>query len=210
MDPRQPVRLVRIPQQLPYGLSAEGLGLRHAFTGMGFVCDMAMPLDGRFVGAEMHEFATAYLRHAPPDSGYRFLREIKMGPPRGPEMPKPEAPEKRAPGAEERPPLERPPVPPTEVRGRGLLQGHWIRIETAVVEFEVVRGALEWSPEHAVLVFRDGRRREVEIDRSASTWTGPVEQGRLIRLALRIRPDEISGVELVEVRCGEETLRILL
>jgi len=130
--------------------------------------------------------------------------------PETPEKGGPKAPEKRAPGAEERPPLERPPVPPTEVRGRGLLQGHWIRIETAVVEFEVVRGALEWSPEHAVLVFRDGRRREVEIDRSASTWTGPVEQGRLIRLALRIRPDEISGVELVEVRCGEETLRILL
>ena len=54
VDPREPVRVERVPQELPHGMSAEGLGLRRtsavqdAFTG-GFLTDR---LEGAMVDAE--------------------------------------------------------------------------------------------------------------------------------------------------------------
>jgi len=56
VDPREPVRVERVPQELPYGMSAEGVGLARAAGGFELsLADFSMDhgLDARFAGAKV-------------------------------------------------------------------------------------------------------------------------------------------------------------
>jgi Ca-activated chloride channel family protein len=202
VDPRRPVRVTRIPQELAYGLSAEGLGLRAATGGVIDVMHRATSL------ADFHMAlppTAARMTMQPPPSG-RFLERASIGDAR-PGPPEPFVLGAGTPG----------PAPRT-FRGRWVAAGTRPAAReggrppepTAVLEFEVEGERLRWDPEaRAVIESPDGTRREVELVRDASTHAGDVESGCLVRLVLTGGPAEARGAVAVEIVTGGETIRIV-
>jgi Ca-activated chloride channel family protein len=194
VDPQAPIRRVRMPQALPYGLSAEAIGLRPA---------AAQPM------------ALSRAPDALVASGYRDLAEDRLAGAGDDEAATGAAPEARAPGRTGRASALR----AREGRlwgriwGRALGLGprlrilHGRRIGKAAFETEIAERPLDWTPPaQAMLELADGRRLRVEIVRDRSTRAGRIGVGRSLRVTLAL-PDEL-GAELVAVELEE--LRIEL
>jgi hypothetical protein len=210
VDPTKPVRREQMPQQLPYGMSAEGLGLRA--TSFGAAARMPAPAAavGLMPPSLMRE-RTRMAASEPPAAKRRgkswlagILRSESAGAP-PPSTPWP----------------TRPPSLPEEPLGRGALDEEALLPERrlaatlrragrgrAVLEVQVTGAELAWEPPTTVtLRLDDGTEPEVEVDLSASTAGATLAPGQAFRLVLRI-PAKIATERVAEVSvaCGETPL----
>ena len=212
VDPGQPVRRTRIPQELPYGLSAEGLGLRQAQGLMMAQTFSSIPEAAALRGMHLPTVGLA-------DIGARALRSIlrsrgvssKDVPP-GEDLPASEPPalDEALPHHDEALPLSAGPftgrwaasaAPDVQVLGPGV----------QVLEFEVTGGVLLWYAESpARLLLPGGGEVTVAVDVDASTRAGRIEAGTVVRLALRMAPDLRDRAVAVELRAGPRIVRIQL
>jgi len=164
VDPTRPVRRERIPQELPHGLSVEGLGLRPAATVLG-----GPPAPMSAVPAREAAKATTPRRRARIAQSLRApeMDQVVLPPDASLEM-----------RGEE---LLRPVRLVARLRhaGDGLL----------AVEAEVVDGPLPWRPPtRARVVLDDGTEMELEVDPAATTAPAQLGPGQSLRLVLRLPP----------------------
>ena len=198
VDPRSPVKVSRIPQELPYGLSAEGLGLR----------SRAAMAGGRFRGVMMADSADSL----PP----AFLKRLT-----GPFEPMPSDEELLASEALESSHSATPEkveaiieaAVQAEREQRSALRAaapswrfaaRWVpgtASGTHILKFEVVVAGLDWRPEAvAHLILKSGARIDVEVIGHLTTVAGAVDTGTLVMIGLRLAghdPAEILAVEIV-------------
>jgi Ca-activated chloride channel family protein len=183
VDPRQPARRVRMPQELPFAMSAEGMGLR---------------LQMAAFAAPVHSLWTAFdlLENPEDDSALcmpapREERELPSAPKPMSGMPK------AAPG----------PAPRS-----GTFFGRWLgpaRDGIRVLEFEVVGGPIDWHPSAvATAELIDGTRVVMPVEIQASTIVGPIQPGRLVRLGLRIDQESSTATAVVLVESAGRPIRI--
>ncbi len=204
VDPSEPTRKERIAQALPYGMSAEGLGLRSA----------APVSYGRVGGAAaLHAQAPPTPMAAPaPSAAWEGaaddLEEFDLLASAPPEM-EPRAKEERAKKAPAR--RRRSQLMPSAKKSRGAGPGLFRRIADLfervtvqarlvlagdVLVFEIdVRGA--WTrPITAGLVLADGAT--VEVDVRAEGSTRATTAGGTVRVVLEA-PEELGEIELLRV-----------
>jgi len=165
VDPRKPLRRVRQLQQLPYGLSAEGLGLTpsgrlHSYRQREPAAMAMEDLGDLELGAMFDAFDAA-------GSEYQRL-ERPLG---GPRLAGREA-ARRSP--------------------RVRLAARLVRRDDDVWVFEISVEAqdLEWRlPDRVEFSWREGPRLEVELLAEQSTAECRVPQGACLRLVVRCHPD---------------------
>jgi hypothetical protein len=209
VDPTRPVRRERMPQQLPHGMSAAGLGLRATSFG---AARMAAPAAtaGLMAPSRMLERARMAVPEPPAAKGRgkSWLGEIFGSESAG------------APPPSEPWPT-RPPSLPEESLGRGALDEEAPIQERrlaavlrragrgrAALEVQVTGAELAWEPPATVtLRLDDGTEREVEVDLAASTACATLGPGQAFRLVLRI-PAKIATERVAEVSLvrGETSL----
>ena len=187
VDPRLPVRREIIPQELPHGMSAEGLGL-------GALPQASMLLDSINRSHSIEVAAAAYFPSFSLERMREFLREAASLRGRGPDTPEGEtAPAQPAPAAR-------------------AVPGRWVGALQAggrILEFQVTGAPLDWRPAaRATIGLRDGKRIEIPVIPTATTLPGPVEPGLLVHLALRVGTLALKDVAWVEVDCGDTLVRI--
>jgi len=204
VDPRDPIRHVTMPHELPYGLSATGLGLRgasmrtlHTMAGYAPAPMMAGPAT------------TGGLPAAPPPPAsrtkggfFRRAREEKAKAP-APSMP-PMAP--RPQGARRGPPSG-------QSAGRLVLPGRVLaaRPQRLAVAVDAGPFALDWQPAlFAELRLADGTFVTARVDLGASTRACRVEAGRSVRLVLILSAPLTDTVEAISLSSGAEVLEIEL
>jgi Ca-activated chloride channel family protein len=216
VDPTKPVRRELMPQQLPHGMSAEGLGLRAAtsFSAAG----MAAPAAAAgllFEPSPLRELARTRLgvprEPAAKRRGGSWLEGVFRSRPAGettaPSAPRPPAPpslaeEAAGPGApqEEARFPERRLLAALKRLGRGR----------AVLEVEVKGAELAWEPPASVtLRLDDGTEREIEVDLAATTTGAALAPGQTFRLVLRI-PAEVALDRAVAVLVDHGATRLVL
>jgi Ca-activated chloride channel family protein len=170
VDPTAPTKKVRMPQALPHGMSAEGVGLRAAaFGGVhgGIAAMSAAPAER--------------MRGAP--SGVTVNRVLGRFEARKAGEPQPPAP---TPTAAPRSAAER------RLRGRIALR----KRKKLVIEFEVAGADLDWKIGREVEVaWADGRRARAKVVKS--TRAGRVPAGQQIRLVLELAPDEPAPAQVI-------------
>jgi Ca-activated chloride channel family protein len=203
VDPGAPVRRQRVPQQLPHGMSVEGLGLRALAAGPRSVAGTPRAairapaaMSSRFLGrGRMFSSATTYggddERYAPTGAeGGRGPGRGKGGIPAGP----------RGFAAE-------PPPAPRQLHGRITLR----RGTLLAVEFDVEDAPLAWAPGTQVaLRWADASTGPAAV--IGGTQPGTIAPGHTLRLVLRL--SEGAGAlpsNPVAVLVGDvEPLEILL
>ncbi|MBI2892172.1 MAG: VWA domain-containing protein [Deltaproteobacteria bacterium] len=200
IDPRVPYRQVTMPHELPYGLSAQGLGLRPAATAgrtmAGILPAFAGAIASRLasVDEDREVFACSAPSYSPP---------ARTGAPAP--LP-PSQPQERRRVAPKAPALAGP-------TGRRTLQGRFLskrplRIAVAV---EAGPGGLDWAPPRSVqLRLADGTMVEASVEASASTSPGKVLEGRNIRLVLTLEAALGSEIEIIELASGTEVVEVVL
>jgi Ca-activated chloride channel family protein len=233
VDPGQPTRRTLIPQELPYGLSAEGLGLRQPQDLKMMQTFASMPLGA----ARAKHLPTVALAGI----GARALRSILRSrgasdkaapPPQDSRVPPSEPPDfdvdegsalmvppepLEPPHRDDALPLSAGPftgrwaasaVPDVQVPGPGVkAPGPDIH----VLEFEVTGGVLLWYAESpARLLLPGGGEVTVAVDVDGSTRAGRIEAGTVVRVALRMTPDLRDRAVAVELRAGPRIVRIQL
>jgi hypothetical protein len=190
VDPREPMKRVRIPHALPYGLSVEGLGLRSATAGA-----TSMMFCGPMLSRA---------RSSGPPAGAapkRFSAYV-TGPSRAPEAPRaprdgdgdqgdvhslPNEAKSRSPlagGAATGEPLG-------AARRLGTrLVAH--RKDQFVLEVAIRGGDLHWTPAaHALVLWSDGVVTRETLEPALSTREGLVKDGDSLRLVLRASRDAV-------------------
>ncbi len=204
VDPRDPIRHVTMPHELPYGLSATGLGLRgasmrtlHTMAGRAYA---PVPM---MVGPA----TTGGLPAAPPPpaslSKGGFVsraREAKAKAP-APSMP-PMAPRQQQ--------ARRGP-PSGQGAGRLVLSGRVLaaRPQRLAVAVDAGPFALDWQPAaFADLRLADGTFVTAQVDLGASTRACRVEAGRSVRLVLILSAPLTDTVEAISLSSGAELLEI--
>jgi Ca-activated chloride channel family protein len=204
VDPRRPVKYERMPQELPYGMSAEGLGLRGAVASARILMGPA--------SADLSMLATTGLELC--DVGFDRMEQ---------EGPRAAAPDEARPAArkrwrifgtpkkEEEKELPAPPPAPDEGAPDRYI-GRWVgvlRDSIQVLVFEVTGHGLRWDPATvATVVLRNGTQKEVTVDDAASSLSGPVAPGRLLRLGLALDRKIRDKVIAVIIMTGQTRIRI--
>lgn len=220
VDPRQPTRRERVPQELPAGVSVEGLGLRGTVAGV-------PPMGAPMVSAAPIVMKSMAAR----DEKERSVTSASWAPPPAPPSPSP-PPSRQAP----RPTAEtftgvigrvfggrfeaddeareegeavahEAAAPVTTLRGRVTRRSG----REVVVEIEVT-GALAWDPPaDADVELDDGRFVDAEVDLGRSAGASSLAGGLVIRLVFRL-PDGAgaAGVRGVTLRAPGGELRIEL
>jgi len=180
VDPTRPTRRVRVAQELPYGMSAEGLGLRS-------VSRPGAVRTTDTVHVLFQEAALGPARVRPARSGGRARKQAAPRPAavdRG---------ERIASGPSRMPEEEAAPVKhPLRLTATARKVGG-----STVLEAEVGEPGLAWDPPATVRVrLRDGRELEVEVD-AATTGAAALAPGQILRLVFRapaLDPEEIAEV----------------
>lgn len=208
VDPREPGRVEIIPQELPHGLSALGLGLAPAGApgeaalladarlGMAWPPEMVPgEVGGKVRGGEAVESmsrglispdATEVGRRKREPEGFRHL----LG---SPGVTRPE----------DFPELRRGEIP-ARWTGR-TAEGTWC------LEFEVPAGGLHWDPHAPVILELEGRPAvECEIDPAGSTRPGRVEEKMVVRVAIILTEALKRNVRALYLHAGSETLRLAI
>jgi Ca-activated chloride channel family protein len=202
VDPREPTRRARVPQNLPYGMSVEGLGLRAGIgvpQGALAFGDLASEL-GAPMTMERYRSAGVVSRSARP-----ALPPAGMAPPRAAGRPlAPAAPRRGEPLAKtpERTLLGRAvdavrgiagaggsaasagPTGLVERHARGRLvshNGNELTIEVTIDEL-----ALAWAPRDAEVILIDGTRVSASIVSDRSTREGLVPAGTTLRVVVAL------------------------
>lgn len=192
VDPGAPTRRVRMPQELPHGMSVEGLGLRGGAAAPVMFAGGMMRSRAATMGMPMTAMAPP---PAPMGPGKRkggimgALGELFSK--RGPDQPPAESDEDAL--------LQDLAAPTRQIRGRITLR----KDDRLVVVFEIDE-ELDWQPEEEVeLVWGDGRRARARLQQS--TRPGHMDAGAELRLVIELGagldlPAEIlvtGSVELV-------------
>jgi len=181
VDPNAPTRRVRMPQELPHGMSVEGLGLRGGpgFAGMrmrgGPMMAAAAPMSMGFAagGAPPSPPAQPGFISRAADAVKKVFRTATADD-ESFDLAEAEAPEVGR-----------------RFRGRVTLRTG----DKLVVQFEVDDADLDWEPGTEVeLVWSDGRRLSARILQSTSA--GTVRTGEGVRLVIELaagesQPDEV-------------------
>lgn len=186
VDPREPVRVERIPQSLPYGMSPDGLGLRMRDSMV--MSAMAAPLapltrmriQMRESFGDADELDASYHEESALDGMTKaiakFIARLK----------------KRRPIA----------VPPIELRARIVpTPGQ----PATTIEF-IVMSALEWQPATEATV----GTRKVQVVKQKTTKPGEVAPGSLVRVTLDLPAEEIAKAGFVGIECGANVLVITI
>lgn len=176
VDPTRPTRRERIPQELPYGMSAEGLGLRSA-------SGRVAPSPPAPAMRSLQELAGA---------GRDRTRALRVGAAkRGVLLDAPTAASGAGPREQEE----------GFAGERRLAAG--LRATSGgqlVLEAEVTGAALAWDPPVVVRVrLDDGSLVEVELDAAATTAAATLTSGQVLRLVLRatgLDPARVAEVVL--------------
>jgi Ca-activated chloride channel family protein len=197
VDPRDPTRVERIPQALPHGMSAAGLGLRPAegFAPMGAVA--AAPAPGAGAGAGYGSFARQ-----------ERSRAYAPMPPLGAPLPPPPRAARAAPAPY--PAAPRPMAPPMEqTRSSGesaslLMDGRVVLWKDGSYVVELLATALlEWDPDEArtiLVVSPNGDRVAATLDVGRTTRRATIQPGERIRVTLtfeRVAVDSVASLELL-------------
>jgi Ca-activated chloride channel family protein len=195
VDPTRPSRRERVPQELPYGVSVAGLGLR--------AC--AAPLYGEMTTSEAH---TGAMMAAPPTSAMSMERSRSMAPTAqkamavpgmasglvnkvgrwfkreesGPRVPKP-----RSPGALDEG-TQRVAEPPAEAEMASPLRGRILKLDEHELILQIdVPDEFDWLLDgEAWLEDGDGKRTRASVDIGRSTGPQHVTRGQTLRLVLLI------------------------
>lgn len=185
VDPRDPVRVERIPQTLPYGMSDEGpflsaLASRTAIVGM-------VPMFAKFELDALELSADGSAPAAPaapeaPEAPERLMRRLSKT------------------LREKMPSLRR----QVGLRGRGRILVTPGR-PTTTLEV-IVESGCDWQAPKTIRI----GDRSVEVLESGTTKPGPIKGGTLVRVELAVAPDEIRGQGPVEIQCGARILLVTL
>jgi Ca-activated chloride channel family protein len=177
VDPRSPMRRVKVAHELPHGVSALGLGLRAASasaTGAG----VAARMRGRPGSLGAMDLA------ARPAPAAHVMRSMHLEAEAAPSMPSDRGLKKKTPpDGWEAEPL----TPRARPGGRFVLwTGHEL-----VVELTVGEGGLEWqAPEQVALTFSDGASVRALVVEAKSTRFGRYTEGQVLRITLAVgEPD---------------------
>jgi Ca-activated chloride channel family protein len=217
VDPTDPTRRERVPQALPYGLSAEGLGLREAVPAYGahmlraplasparpqaVRSRKAAPAKGRGLsnlfglGRKRSEAdaddAEAFADAIPPMEA--FAEEAAP-------MDYADAPRSIAPERE-----QAPPAPPAWLEATGWV----VRFKDGLLVIELTLAEdIAWQPADAQVVDASGRAVRVGLTQP-TTRGGPVAAGVTIRLALQLPPGAALPAR-VELRVDGRPLALRL
>ncbi len=191
VDPRRPTRREVMPQQLPYGLSVQGLGLRSSVASY----DMGAVMACKSINYDPAEHSRktslkAYSRPPPP------MAEGK-GASRRPE-PLGGAKKERAASKGQASPFR-------SLAARLVLR----TADRLVVEFEVPEDGFNWSPGTTAQVkLADGRMVEVEVDQTATTAPGELGVGTTVRLVLRLAHPLTAKQVPVGVELSDSSLEL--
>jgi Ca-activated chloride channel family protein len=217
VDPSDPLRRERMPHELPYGVSAEGLGLRPAAP-----MAAAMPASAGYAGARS---ITASAPAAPMKLGKMMATRVPAPPPGlSPGIPMPAfgrpAPKPTAAAEEEKMAAQRTiepeeaPVKARRSRGLfGMVRDLFVSSQEAHEEPRRLRGRialkkdnqlvievfaelaeLAWAPSGvARITLADGQVVVAKIDTTGTTHAGTVAAGAMARLALEVWPSLVSG-----------------
>lgn len=169
VDPRKPTRRVKMPHQLPQGVSAEGVGLRR-------LAPAAAPAPSP---APVREMAVLYQQAIIRDDDSKPHRLYQSA---APSRLAKDEPSKRKASKES---ADRAPgASMLTLRGRlTFLEGLKL-----VAEVEVLETKLEWRPAaQVVVVFEDGTRVDATVDDSKTTAFGFLSNGQLARLVLKLK-----------------------
>jgi Ca-activated chloride channel family protein len=175
VDPSAPTRRAIVPQELPHGVSAEGLGLRGAAP---TAAPAAMPT---MIGAALAPPAgmpTVYGALAPPA---RAGRARASGVVR--DLPRAPAPAKALEKAKQTA------APPRRLRARVLVAA----AGELILELSADRD-LDWSLARVRVRFRDGTEIDAPVDAARSTRPGRVAAGQVVRLALHVGGRPVEAV----------------
>ena len=230
VDPDAPTRRQNVPQQLPHGMSVEGLGLRAAQP-MALQASVGMlPEKGRARRAKKKAHLGRVVPGAPMPPPPRSAAPAGMAPPQAPPAPSPAAPKAQSAvrraadavrgffGKREEPSEQE---AQSVFEGQSELIGQIVRILSAsivrfdggrlIAEATVTHEPLTWEKPNTVeLVWADGSR--VQVDVKQGTRSGWLEVGIQLRLVL-----DLSGQRLppgrpvaIHVTTGEGVLAIEL
>lgn len=188
VDPTKPVRREAMPQALPHGMSAEGLGLRSAMGPFAAAAAAAAPMMMRRLSPGRPPPAPAATargaeqeRSVEPEKTVRLFQEALEAPPAGEEAARGGIALEPGPGA---------PRVAARVRKLG---------DRLVVEAEVDGAGLDWQPPAQVQVtLADGTSRTLTVDRRFTTGPGRVSAGHTVRLTLEAAGD-LSAEAVLEV-----------
>jgi Ca-activated chloride channel family protein len=195
VDPTSPVRRERIAQQLPYGLSVEGLGLGDQFE---VPRGRPVPEIGSLASPEGlgDQFGVPKGRAAKVARYYQMADndEVHGNPSQAAVPPPPEVWFERAPDLDHHPDHEAFTPPETDVLFAKVVSRQGERL---VLEFEVPR-ALDWDP--AEVITASGL--SVRFDPTSTTRPGRYMVGQSIRLVLLGIPEhvEVTSLQRLAVR----------
>lgn len=200
VDPREPARRVRMPQELPHAMSAEGLGLRPRIAGGVQAMRMAPHLSLPYAIIE---------EEVPPPEALARLMRGRMRPEAARAGDRDADRAGEVFGALSVPALPKPPRQPW-----AAFRGRWVgpaRAGVRVLEFEVEDAPLDWHPDsEALLELVSGRRGRASVEIKESTLVGEIQPGCLVRLALRIDEETSNETTAVLVTTAGRVIRIAL
>ncbi len=175
VDPRAPLRRVKVPHELPYGMSVEGLGLRGALAAPAMPAVCASPTAG--IGV-LYQAAIARGDPTATEAGdkeaIRALASMEIATFDSDAPPSPPRKTRFARASPGSLPL------PLQLVGRVKLA----RDGRLVVEVELT-APLAWdAPQEVSLVLADGSVKTTRVVGSQSTGAGELEAGQTLRLVL--------------------------
>jgi Ca-activated chloride channel family protein len=187
VDPTKPTRREEVPQMLPHGMSADGLGLRRA--------------SGLLVGAAAASMPSpSMVAGGPPPAALMKMRRASLEALRS-QAPKPTL--SRGGGAADKKELERgfASLQDEEVEGGPVrrLTAKVKRVKDRLVfEIEILDPLFDWSPPFLVrLSLRDGSQLSVKVDRAATTEAGKLGSGFVLRLVTEREALDPASIEEV-------------
>ena len=197
VDPRRPIKYQTMPQELPYGMSVEGMGL----------------MGGMMMGREGVNALCLAMSDAPASSSAMISRPSRiLGISRLSDFFRGKRHEKQI-DTEDALPLRghKPAGADEKVTGPSFI-GHWMGAfsgGTQVVEFAVVVARLIWRPaDSATIELRDGSRRVVPVRDGSTTLPGPITPRGLVRLGLELEAQLRDQVVAVTIETDGTEIRI--
>ncbi len=199
VDPRESTRRVRVPQNLPHGMSVEGLGLRPAM-GMPLPMLSGAPMGAAFggaVGRRTGSLDRAEGMAAPMSRGRGSISPAALPPPVRPAAaPAPPPPRPSTIGRAMKAVGEFLRKGRSERRVSGRLLSHVL--EALLVEITADDGPLDFILGGAKVTvhFADGRAAPASVDMDRSTREGTLAHGASARLALTLASPGYAGATI--------------
>jgi Ca-activated chloride channel family protein len=207
VDPREPTRRVRMPHELPYGMSAEGVGLRPAMAPTGVMRSLAFaapaaPMPAAPMAPQRRRVFGGLTRSRPAAPGAAGGTGGAPPPAGGPPRM----------GAAPPPPPTGAPPQPHETTQTGVLRTTRIlkgvillhTDEQIVVEFTLDERDLDWSTPSFAELHLEQSVVSAPVDATRSTRSGTVAAGSTLRITLQhagARPNavmlELPGTTLL-------------